>query len=114
METRLSETQAQDELVIRTANSEYRFCITDPNERRGRLTGGTLGDSEREAVLAGTLSGSGNLKHIGDGLTTGGRAVFYVAARNGVERLITSVITRLRHERYQEESSGRDGQHGLG
>src|SRR5215475_10556408 len=97
MEARFSEMAEKDQLLIRTANSEYRFCVLDPEQRRGRLTGGTLGDAEREAVLAGTLSGTGSLKSMGEGLATGGRAVFYVSARSGVERLITSVITRLQH-----------------
>ena len=97
METQLSEIRPKDQLLIRTANSEYRFRVTDAKERRGRLTGGTLGAAEREAVLAGTVSGTGNLKSGADALIPGGRAVFYLAAGSGVERLITSVITRLSH-----------------
>ncbi|HJQ25714.1 MAG TPA: hypothetical protein VKA60_17460 [Blastocatellia bacterium] len=93
MEIRFSEIQPKDQLLIHTANSQYRFCVTDAEHRRGRLTGGTLGDNEREAVLAGAINGTGGLGQLAQGLQPGGRAVFYLTATRGVERLITSVIT---------------------
>ena|SRR2546423_3079338 len=95
MEIQFSEIQPKDQLLIQTANSQYCFRVTDAEHRRGRLTGGTLGDSEREAVLAGAISGTGGLGHLAQGLQPGGRAVFYLTATRGVERLITSVITDL-------------------
>ena len=97
MEVRFSEIRSQDQLLIQTANSKYRFRITDGEQRRGRLTGGTLGDNEREAVLAGAISGTGALGDIARTLEPGGRAVFYLSASHGVERLITSIITRVSH-----------------
>jgi hypothetical protein len=105
MEIKFSEIQSKDQLLIETANSEYHFRVTDAEQRRGRLTGGTLGDGEREAVLAGAISGTGALGHIALGLQTGGRAVFYLTATRGIERLITSVITRVSHDHARE--SGR-------
>ena len=106
METQLSEIRPRDQLLIRTANSEYRFRVTDARERRGRLTGGTLGSAERDAILAGGLSSTGNLKNA-EGLAPGARAVFYLVASNGAERLITSVITRLAH--YHGDERGGEG-----
>src|SRR5581483_9622991 len=93
MGIQFSEIHPNDQLFIHTANSEYRFSVTDAEQRRGRLTGGTLGDSEREAVLAGAISATGGLGQLAQGLQPGGRAVFYLTATRGVERLITSVIT---------------------
>jgi hypothetical protein len=95
MGIKLSEIQSSDQLLIHTANSEYHFRVTDAEQRRGRLSGGTLGDSERDAVLAGAISGTGALGQIDLGLQPGGRAVFYLTATRGIERLITSVITRV-------------------
>jgi hypothetical protein len=86
----------EDQILIRTQNSEYRFSISDPEERRGTLTGGTLGDKARDAVLVGSLvEGNGSLDNVTAGLKTGRRALFYLTAKNGVERLITSMITSV-------------------
>src|SRR5262249_46158569 len=98
MAINFSEVHSKDQLLIQTANSEYRFRITDAEQRRGRLTGGTLGEGEREAVLAGEISGTGGLGHIDLALQPGGRAVFYLTATRGIERLITSIITRVSHQ----------------
>jgi hypothetical protein len=98
MEIKFSEIQSKDQLLIRTANSEYRFRVTDAAQRRGQLTGGTLGDSERDAVLAGAISATGALGQIALALQPGGRAVFYLTATRGIERLITSEITRIAHD----------------
>jgi len=102
MEIKFSEIQSKDQLLIQTANSEYRFRVTDAAQRRGRLTGGTLGNSERDAVLAGAISATGALGQIALALQTGGRAVFYLTATRGIERLITSVITRVSRDQARE------------
>ena len=102
MEIKFSEIQSKDQLLIQTANSEYRFRVTDAAQRRGRLTGGTLGDSERDAVLAGAISATGALGQIALALKPGGRAVFYLTATRGIERLITSVITRVSQDHVRE------------
>ncbi len=87
-----------DQILIRTQNSEYRFSIVDPVERKGTLSGGFLGDQSRDAVLVGTLSDNDNsnsLDNVSNGLKTGRRALFYLSAKNGIERLITSIITGI-------------------
>jgi hypothetical protein len=97
MEIILKDMNPSDRIMIRTQNSEYRFSVVDPEERRGVLTGGSLGDQRRSAVLVGTLSGGGNsFASDASKLKTGSRALFYLTAKNGVERLITSIITGLK------------------
>jgi hypothetical protein len=102
VEIKFSEIQSKDQLLIQTANSEYRFRVTDAAQRRGQLTGGTLGNIERDAVLAGAISATGALGQIALALQPGGRAVFYLTATRGIERLITSVITRVSHDQARE------------
>jgi hypothetical protein len=102
VEIKFSEIQSKDQLLIQTANSEYRFRVTDAAQRRGQLTGGTLGNIERDAVLAGAISATGALGQIALALQPGGRAVFYLTATRGIERLITSVITRVSNDQARE------------
>src|ERR1700743_3152182 len=95
MEIKFEEIHSKDQLLIQTANSEYRFNVTDPEQRIGRLTGGTLGDNERDAVLIGSVSDKGKLADVAPALKTGERAVFYLTAKRGIEHLITSVIKNI-------------------
>ncbi|HWP44607.1 MAG TPA: hypothetical protein VNO14_15275, partial [Blastocatellia bacterium] len=44
---------AADNILIHTANSTYRFAVTDPSRRRGLLSGGAL--APQEATLVGVL-----------------------------------------------------------
>lgn len=86
-----------DKILIKTRNSEYRFSVTDPVNHRGLLSGGTIGDQPREAVLIESLD-RGETGRIGDfgGLKTGARALFYIASsQNRVERVTTSEISSL-------------------
>jgi len=102
MDIAFKEISPSDQIVIRTQNSEYRFSVLDPGERRGTLSGGSLGNQRREAVLAGMLSDGGNsFASDTSGLKTGSRALFYLSAKNGVERLITSIVTGLRRTESQ-------------
>ena len=103
MNITLDSINPNDQILIRTQNSEYRFSILDPKERRGTLSGGTLGARAREAVLVGTLSENNNSVDDSRGLKTGRRALFYLAARNGVERLITSIITGITRDKKRED-----------
>jgi hypothetical protein len=97
MDIAFNEISPSDQIVIRTQNSEYRFSVLNPEERRGTLSGGSLGNQRREAVLAGVLTGGeNNFASDVSGLKTGSRALFYLSAKNGVERLITSIITAVR------------------
>lgn len=95
MEITLDGINSNDQILIRTQNSEYRFSIMDGEQRRGTLSGGTLGEQGREAVLVGSLPENNSLDNLSVGLKTGKRALFYLTARNGIERLITSIITGL-------------------
>ncbi|HXG95010.1 MAG TPA: hypothetical protein VNN73_21905 [Blastocatellia bacterium] len=95
MEMELKNISEEDQILIRTQNSEYRFSVTDPEERRGLLSGGSLGDRQRDAVLVGMLGITDGLKSDISSLKTGGRALFYLKSNYGVERLITSVITGI-------------------
>ena len=104
MELAFKDIDESDMILIRTQNSEYRFAITDPQGRRGILTGGSLGDERRDANLIGALPESG-MAVVDDTskLKTGSRALFYLSARKGIERLITSVITNINHRRGRKE-----------
>lgn len=76
--------RAKHDLVIRTRNSEYRFTTLDPEGRLGLLSGGRLGAEQRSALLVERA-----------GLQVGGRAVFELAADEGVRRLTTSPIHHI-------------------
>jgi len=106
MDITMKDIGPSDQILIRTQNSEYRFSIVDPNERRGTLSGGSLGDKSRDAVLVGTLSEGNNsnpLENVSGGLKTGRRALFYLTAKNGIERLITSIITGITRNKSRED-----------
>jgi hypothetical protein len=103
MDILFEDISPSDRIMIRTQNSEYRFSVVDPSERKGILTGGSLGNQQRHAVLVGALSGGENSFASDTGaLKTGSRALFYLTARNGVERLITSIITSLKRTKPPE------------
>jgi hypothetical protein len=102
----MKDIDPSDQILIRTQNSEYRFSIVDPAERRGTLSGGFLGNQSRDAVLIGTLSetnSSNSLDNVSNGLKTGRRALFYLTAKNGIERLITSIITGITQNKAQKD-----------
>ena len=106
MDITMKEIGPSDQILIRTQNSEYRFSIVDPIERRGTLSGGFLGDQSRDAVLVGTLSesnSSNSIDNVSNGLKTGRRALFYLTAKNGIERLITSIITGITRNKARED-----------
>ena len=106
MDITMKDIGPSDQILIRTQNSEYRFSIVDPVERRGTLSGGFLGDNSRDAVLVGTLSEgntSNSIDNVSNGLKTGRRALFYLTAKNGIERLITSIITGITRNRARED-----------
>ena len=106
MDITMKDIGPSDQILIRTQNSEYRFSIVDPVERRGTLSGGSLGDKSRDAVLVGTLSesnSSNSLDNVSNGLKTGRRALFYLTAKNGIERLITSIITGITRNKARED-----------
>lgn len=106
MELTFKDISESDTILIRTQNSEYEFAITDPEGRRGVLSGGSLGGEQRDANLVGALPESGPaLVDDTSKLKTGSRALFYLSAKRGIERLITSVITgiSINHRRSRNE-----------
>ena len=98
MDVKLEEVHEKDQIVIRTQNSEYKFSVIDPHSRMGVLTGGSLGDQERESVLVGSLQGtSSSVSADSARLKPGARVLFYLSANKGVERLLTSAVTDIVH-----------------
>lgn|SRR5512143_1354015 len=98
-EISICELRKQDRVLIRTANSSYRFAVVEPTLRQGVLTGGRLGDSPCRAVLVVSMFDGGGLIEELTGLKIGARAVFYLVTLDGMERLITSAVTGLTHVR---------------
>ena len=88
--------KAQDKVLIRTMNSEYRFAVIDPLKHKGMLSGGTLGEEPREAFLIESLirGEDGALRDF-RGLKTGARALFYLSSGRRIERVTTSKISGL-------------------
>src|SRR4029453_18349499 len=71
--------KADDKVVIRTRNSEYRFSLIDPLTHKGMLSGGALGENAQEAYLIESLArGEGGALEDFRGLKTGARALFYL------------------------------------
>ena len=85
-----------DEIMIQTANSQYRFSVVDPAHYRGRLTGGSLGHQSYDVTFAGSV-----LEEMGRDLSevsklrTNTRALFYLESPTGLKRMVTSRITGL-------------------
>lgn len=95
-EIELDDINTDDNVLIRTRNSEYRFLMIDSVKHRGRLSGGSIGEEPREAILIESQSNDdgGALKGF-HGLRIGARALFYVTSGRGVERVTTSIILGL-------------------
>src|SRR5262249_10087804 len=99
-EIELDQIGAADSILIHTRNSQYRFSIVDPAQRRGILSGGSFGDDMHDATLVGALAtGSDPADSDTSWLRTNSRALFYVRAEAGIKRFTTSLITRLTHIR---------------
>ncbi|MEK6409220.1 MAG: hypothetical protein AABN34_20030 [Acidobacteriota bacterium] len=92
--------------MIRTRNSEYRFSVIDPENHKGMLTGGPLGEEPREAFLIESI-GKGENGALRDfrGLQTGTRALFYLSSGPKVERVTTSKISGLTLVKAEDRSS---------
>ena len=95
MKITLTEVAVNDEIYIRTQNSEYLFEVSDPRMCRGVLTGGPLGRDQCVAFLAGVIFPNAVSVNDSKILETGTRALFYLDGKRGVDRLTTSVITDL-------------------
>lgn len=91
--------KADDKVLIKTTNSEYRFSVTDPSSHKGMLSGGKLGEVPKEAFLIESLvrDENGGLRDF-RGLKTGARALFYLSglsSARSIERVTTSKISGL-------------------
>lgn len=102
-EIAFNELHASDNILILTANSTYRFAVTDPMRRRGFLSGGALADYMEDATLVGVLveNHSGFMSDT-SGLRTESCALFFIKEGNGFKRLTTSIITNLVHIKNSE------------
>ena len=89
---------ADEEILIETQNSFYKFSIGDATERRGFLCGGSIGSQGCVAILMGAVKREGEI-YVNDpcGLHTEARAFFYIETDAGMKHLITSPITSLTH-----------------
>jgi len=92
----LNTLNATDCISIKTADHTYLFIVTDPEERRGVLTGGTLGSSSTISVLLGAnMRRGGQVSGIFSDLYQGSRAIFFIESHDGVRQLMTSEIIEL-------------------
>lgn len=92
----LDDIGADDKVVIKTRNSEYRFAIIDPPSHRGMLSGGAIGAEPREAFLIESRSkDEAGASREFRGLKTGARALFYLSSGRALERMTTSEISGL-------------------
>ncbi len=90
------DVKADDKVLIKTRNSEYRFSVIDPMKHKGMLSGGTLGEEPREAFLIESLTkGEDGAQRNISGLKTGARALFYLSSGRSIERVTTSKISGL-------------------
>jgi len=83
-----------DTISMQTKKSNYQFSVLDPSNRKGLLSGGSLGDDAIEAFWTGMVS-EDSRDFDTDELKTGGRAVFFVESKTSIRRLITSTVTDL-------------------
>ena len=92
------ELKTSEEIIIETRNSTYRFSVSDAAERRGYLSGGSVGKEPVKAILIGVIMNCGDSCVNDYGcLKTNGRAFFYLETSNGTKHLVTSKITGLIH-----------------
>ncbi|HYP28198.1 MAG TPA: hypothetical protein VE262_15895 [Blastocatellia bacterium] len=88
---------ANDELLIRTENSRYRFSVINPAQKCGTLSGGSLGDQLCNVVLLGGMVKSDGSSAIIQALRTESRAFFSICTQGGLKQLLTSLIVELTH-----------------
>lgn len=94
----LATLSATDCISIKTADDTYLFVVTDPDERRGLLTGGELGSNSAASVLLGAdMRQNGQVSALFSGLYQGSRAIFFVESHDGIKQFITSEIIGLVH-----------------
>jgi hypothetical protein len=80
--------------LIQTANSSYLFFMTAPDERRGLLVGGPLGESPANAIFVGAMPNANAAEDVSS-IRQGSRAVFDIAFEGGFKRVITSPVVKV-------------------
>jgi hypothetical protein len=83
----------KSQFALNTAS--ISFCVTNPALCRGLLSGGLLGDEQHDAILTGAVGPDDLQTRITGELEIGGCALFYVAAKESMKCLTTSVIDDL-------------------
>jgi hypothetical protein len=95
-EIAFKEIYATDNILIKTTNSTYRFSVTDPQRRRGFLSGGALPGDFEDATLVGVLiENNQGFQSDMSGLRIDSCALFFIREGSGFKRLTTSLITNL-------------------
>jgi hypothetical protein len=90
----ISQIRPGECIWVQTRKSNYLFSVVDASGRRGTLTGGSLGDQIKDAVLVGETSE--DKTHFDSvELKPGFRALFFLENRDELHRLLTSVITNV-------------------
>ena len=98
LSVRLDSVAASDQLLIDTEQSAYVFTMIDPNLRIGRLTGGILGNRSLTAYLFPSQE-KPNASTDETLITIGDKLGFVFESGHQIERLTTSVVTRVVHRR---------------
>ena len=102
----LDDISADDKVLIKTRNSEYRFAVIDPISHKGMLSGGALGDEPRVAYLIESrIKGEDGASREFPGLRTGARALFYLSSGLAIARVRTSEISGLTLVKAAERNS---------
>lgn len=87
--------KSYDSLIIRTENSQYRFELLDPSDRRGILSGGHLGDEAHEAVFLSVIGDREDIDH--EKIKKNTKAIFFLLQQGrGPKHLVTSRITAIK------------------
>ena len=95
MEINLTDTNAKDEISIRTRHGKYTFRVTDPTRCLGLLSGGELGNQKYEALFSGTVLPTSFSTSSRVRFQIGTRAVFHVRIKGGLKLVTTAPITQL-------------------
>ena len=91
----LDRLNVTDCISIKTADHNYLFVVTDPEERRGVLTGGAGFNSTTSVLLGADMRKNGQVSALFSGLYQGSRAIFFIESQDGVRQFVTSEIIGL-------------------
>jgi hypothetical protein len=87
-------------LLLETANSTYRFSLTDAPNGIGKLSGGIFGDRPATASFLSSASALEDYQPEDFGrVKVGSRAIFIYQSAEGLNHFVTSPIIKLTHAR---------------